>query len=284
VNEKKKAFVSVDMEGLPHIVSMEHMFPGRYLYNEARSIMTDCVLAMVEELHGLGVKRVVVADSHGPMVNLIPDKMPSYVSIVRGSSRSLSMVSGGNDADMALFLGYHAKPGSANSTFDHTMSGNVFRSVKCNGVDSSEFYINAAVLGEQRVPIVLVAGDKTLLDEDVRKFAPWSVRVPLKESLGRYASISPSMSECLELIRKGVRESVSKFEEMKPLSVKSPVDLEISFTSTAYAHIASHLPGSRRADRGWGVAYTAKSMTEAYLVTELLLSAAGGVRANVDPK
>ena len=225
----KKAFVSVDLEGLPHITSNEHMAPGKHLYDEARGIMTECALAMTEELHNSGFDRVVVADSHGPKITLIPEKMQSFVDIVRGNPRATSMISGGKGCDAALFLGYHAKPGTPNSTFDHTINDAIIRTLKYNGEESSEFYMNAATLGELGVPIILVAGDSSLLRDDVSKHAPWTVRIPLKESLGRYSSISPSMSECLQLIRAGVREAVSKFDKggMEKLRIKTPVEVEM---------------------------------------------------------
>ena len=278
----KKAFVSVDMEGLPHITSNEHMFPGAHLYDEARSIMTDCVLAMTDELHKSGFERVVVADSHGPKVNLIPQKMQSFVDVVRGNPRSISMVAGGKGCDVALFLGYHAKPGTPFSTFDHTIDDRIIRTLKYNGEESSEFYMNAATLGEQGVPLIMVAGDSTLLEDDVAKNARWAVRVPLKKSLGRYSAISPSMPECLDAIRRGVRESVSGFNEgkMQPLKLENPVELEIYFTNSDYAHIASHLPGSKMIG-GWGISYTAQTMEEAYRVTQLLVFAASGVKSSI---
>lgn len=278
-----KAFISVDMEGLPHIVSPEHMSPGKKLYDEARSIMTECTLVMADQLHKSGVDRVIVADSHGPKVNLIPEKMPNYVSVVRGNPRSISMVAGGKDADMALFLGYHAKPGTPSATFDHVINGGVLQMVKLNGQETSEFYMNAATLGEQGVPVVLVAGDKALLEDDVLKFAPWVVRVPLKESLGHYSAISPSMPECLDIIRKDVRNAVMGFTvsgKMEPLKLKTPIELEVYFTSTAYAQMACHLPSSEMIG-GTGIRYHAKSMEEAYRVTQLLTFVAEGVRSSV---
>jgi len=279
---KKKAFVSVDMEGLPHITSNEHMEPGRHLYDEARSIMTDCVLAMVEQLRNSGFERVVVADSHGPKVNLIPEKMPAFVDVVRGNPRSISMIAGGEGCDIALFLGYHARPGTPYSSFDHTINSTVIRTLKYNGQESSEFYMNAATLGEQSVPVILVAGDKSLLDDDVARHAPWAVRVPLKESLGRYASVSPSMPECLQNIRNGVKEAVSNFDagKTKFMKLNTPVEVEIYFTDSEYAHIASHLPGSKMV-AGWGVRFTTQTMEEAYRVTQLLVFSASGVRSAV---
>jgi len=279
---KKKAFVSVDMEGLPHITSNEHMSPGKHLYDEARSIMTECVLAMVDELHNAGFEKVVVADSHGPKVNLIPEMMPGYVEVVRGNPRSISMVAGGRGCDAALFLGYHDKPGTPNSSFDHTIDDRIIRTLKYNGVESSEFYMNAATLGEQGVPLILVAGDQSLLLDDVAMHAPWAVRVPLKESLGRYAALSPSMDETRQHIRVGVKEAVSNYDNGKAstLKLKTPVDAEIYFTNSDYAHIGSHLPGSRLIG-GWGIKFTTQSMEEAYRVTQLLVFAASGVRSGI---
>ena len=279
---KKRAFVSVDMEGLPHITSNEHMSPGKHLYDEARSIMTECVLAMADELHNSGFEIIVVADSHGPKVNLIPERMPGFVEVVRGNPRSISMVAGGKGCDAAMFLGYHAKPGTPNSTFDHTISSRVIRTLKYNGEESSEFYMNAATLGEQGVPVILVAGDRSLLADDVAKHTPWAVRVPLKESLGRYAALSPSMDQTRRNIRGGVREAVSNFDSGRTglLKLDTPVETEIYFTNSEFAHIASHLPGSKLIG-GWGVKFTTPTMEEAYRVTQLLVFASSGVEASV---
>ena len=67
---------------------------------------------------------------------------------------------------------------------------------------------------------------------------------------------------------------------MQPLRLENPVELEIYFTNSDYAHIASHLPGSKMIG-GWGISYTAQTMEEAYRVTQLLVFAASGVKSSV---
>lgn len=277
-----KAFVSIDVEGIPHVVSKQHTTLEGKLYGEARQLMTDCLLTVLENLYELGVESSVVADSHGPMVNILPEKLPDHTELVRGSPRTFSMVAGAKGCDAAFFVGYHAKPGAAKAVFDHVMNSLVFQRVSVNGEECSEFLMNGAYLGELGIPVVMVAGDKTLLDEDVKKFAPWAARAVLKESLGRYAAISPSPHQVAAILKRACKEAVDTFnhKEAKLIHFKPPITLEICFTSTAFAHIASHLPRSKLVN-GTTVSYKATSISEAYKVMQLLMMAAQGVRNQV---
>ncbi|MEZ0289825.1 MAG: M55 family metallopeptidase, partial [Sulfolobales archaeon] len=101
-----KAYVSVDLEGMPFIVSGEHLFVKGSLYNEARRIATRITLVVAETLHEEGFEEIIIADSHGPMINLEVEDLPEYIVMIRGSLRPLSMVVGVERADIALFLGY----------------------------------------------------------------------------------------------------------------------------------------------------------------------------------
>jgi len=275
-----KAFISIDMEGLPHIVSREHLLPGRSLYEEARGIMTECLLAALEALQEEGIEEAIVADSHGPMVNVLPDRLPSFAELVRGYPRSESMVARSEGSDFAIFLGYHAKAGAARAAFDHVYSGATIRGVWVNGKEASEFLLNAAVLGEREIPVVLVAGDAALVREDVARWAPWAVGLVMKESLGRYAACSPPMARALSQLKQATKEAVGRYRSGKalPLKLERPVAMQIAFASTAYAQIASHLPGARLVD-GITIAFEADSATEAYRIMELLAMAAHGVRS-----
>lgn len=181
-----KAFISVDLEGMPYIVSRGHLLLKGKLFDEARRIATRVTMAAVEELHEKGLDEIVIADSHGPMVNLLVEDLPEYVEIVRGFPRPLNMVSGVEGCDCALFLGYHAKYGTAKATFDHTFMGASINKVKVNSVEVSEFLLNAYAAGGFEVPVVLVAGDAQLLADDVKKQAPWVETIALKHSLSSF--------------------------------------------------------------------------------------------------
>lgn len=272
-----KAFISVDMEGMPYVVIPGHLNLKGVLYEEARKTATQITLTVAEELHKNGFDMVVVADSHGPMVNLHVEDLPEFVEIIRGFPRPLSMVSGVEDCDFALFLGYHAKFGTAKSTFDHTYSGAAINRLEINGAEASEFLLNAYVAGERNVPVILVAGEAQLLKDDVRKYAPWAKTVPLKYSLSRVSAKSPSMIRIEKELRLAVKQAVVAFKgkKAKPLSAQKPVKINVTFLTSLFADVAELLPNAKRTD-GLRIEYAAKNVTEAYKTFELLILAAAG--------
>jgi D-amino peptidase len=275
-----KAFISVDMEGMPYVVIPGHLNLKGALYEEARKTATKITLITAEELHKNGFDEVVVADSHGPMVNLHVDELPECVEIIRGYPRPLSMVAGVEDCDAALFLGYHAKFGTAKSTFDHTYSGAAINKLEVNGTEVSEFLLNAYAAGEQNVPVILVAGEAQLLKDDVKKYAPWAKTVPLKHSLSRVSARSPSMTRIEKELRTAVKQAVTTFKQKKakPLTAQKPVKIAVTFLSSLFADVAELLPNAKRTN-GLKIEYTAKNMTEAYKTFELLILAAFGTSA-----
>ena len=278
-----RAFISLDLEGLPHVVSREHLYVKGSLYAEARRIATEVVKVVAETLHEKGVDEVIIADSHGPMVNILVDEMPGYVRLVRGFPRPLSMVAGAKGSDFAVFLGYHAKAGTGKATFDHTYSGATIDRLEINGIEVSETLLNAYLLGEWGIPVAMVAGDRALIEGDVKGHLPWAVGVALKESFSRYSAMSPGMDGIRELLREGTLEALRKWKasELKPLTTETPVRVKLRFLSSAFADTAELLPSVERLD-GKTIEFRAKTVEEAYRLVELLVFASTGVSSIVN--
>jgi D-amino peptidase len=278
-----RAFVSVDMEGMPYIVVRSHLNMKGVLFEEARKIATKVTLTVAGELRKNGFDEVVVADSHGSMVNLLVDDLPDYIELVRGYPRPLSMVSGIEECDVAVFLGYHAKFGTARSSFDHTYSGGSINKVKVNDVEVSEFLLNAYVAGELSVPVIMVAGEAQLISDDVEKYAPWVETVALKHSLGRVSAGSFGMARIEKELRESVENAVVNFKKHKTrlLRTRRPVKMEVTFLASHFADVAELLPIVKRTD-GLNIEYVASSMVEAYKTFELLALASSGMTAILD--
>lgn len=274
-----KAFISIDLEGLPFIVIPGHLSLKGTLYSEARDIATKIALIAADELNKNGFDEVLIADSHGPMVNLKVDDLPEYVEIVRGIPRPVSMVAGVEEnCDVALFLGYHAKFGTAKSTFDHTYSGRSIHRFVINEVPVSEYLLNSYAAGFYNVPVILVGGDAQLLKDDVEQYTPWVEAVVFKQALSRVSAKSPSMIKIETRLREAVNKAVAKFKEdkVKPLKTEEPVKARIIFNASHFADVAELLPIVHRTD-GLTVEYTARTIIEAYKIFQLLVYASSGV-------
>ncbi|UCC28594.1 MAG: M55 family metallopeptidase [Candidatus Bathyarchaeota archaeon] len=275
-----KAFLSVDLEGMPYVVIPGHLSLKGTLYDEARKIATKVTLIVAEELNRNGFDEIVIADSHGPMVNLLVDDLPEYVEIIRGYPRPISMVSGVEGCNVALFLGYHAKFGTAKSSFDHTYSSGTINKIEVNGIPASEFLLNAYTAGDLNVPVILVAGEASLLQDDVERYAPWAETVTLKRSLSRTSARSPSMPRIEKELRKATRRAVANLrpDKAKLLRTTNPVNIGVTFLASHFADVAELLPTVHRID-GLKVEYAASNMVEAYKIFELLALAAASISA-----
>ena len=89
-----KIYISADMEGVGGVVTDQQLGPTGFEYAKAREFMTDEVLAAISAAREAGATEIVVSDSHGNFQNLLIDKLPKDVVVIRGGPRPLSMMQG----------------------------------------------------------------------------------------------------------------------------------------------------------------------------------------------
>ena len=92
--EPVKIFISADMEGLTGVVTGDQLGPTGFEYAAFREVMTAEVNAAIEAARAGGATEFLVADSHGNMENLLLDKLPQDVQVVRSNPRPLGMMEG----------------------------------------------------------------------------------------------------------------------------------------------------------------------------------------------
>lgn len=268
-----KIFISIDMEGITGVVQPAQLGPGAegWEYTKAREWMTGEARAAIEGAKAAGATEIVIADSHGNMQNLLIDQLPDDVRIVRGSPRPLSMMQGiDNTFAGAVFVGYHASEYGSDAVRGHTMSSARFLHIKLNGAEVGEGAWNAAIAGSFGVPILFISGDRAAV-EQFRKTVPGVEGVIVKEGLGYHAAVTMTPARGRELIRQGVERAVRKAGEMKPTSVRTPIELEVGFKLTLDAERASYIPGLRRVD-AHAVAGTFPDMTAGSRLLQVLSS------------
>ncbi len=254
-----KVYVSVDAEGLPGVSSVHHLVPKGVLYDEGRTIFTRFVKEVSLKLLSLGVDDVLIADSHGSMINVKYLEVPERVKLLQGYPRIYSMVNGIGNYDVAMFVGYHAPAGGpAGGFLAHTYSGATIQRVKINGLPVSEFFLNALVAGKYGVPIVLVAGDEALRNE-VWRVSKDIVFVTLKAGVSRYAAVSKDVNTVIKELLTGVEESIVRFKEgrIKPLKLTNPITVDVEVKNAGVADMAETIKGVTRIDE-----YTLRIVTE----------------------
>ncbi len=265
-----KIYVSIDLEGLPGISSLSQVAPGLPLYKDARDVMTWITKLVSREFIKNGADEVAIADSHAFMANVRYLDIGGKVKFIQGYPRPFSMVIGiENGYDAAAFIGYHAAAGTKEGFLDHTYSSRTIYRVFVNGIQASEYLLNALYAGHFRVPVALVAGDEALRKE-VERFTPWAVFIGLKKGLARIAAEYYSKDVIEKLIEKGVEEAVKKIKDGEPKPLKfDKYNIKIELREATYADMVQIVPKARRVD-AYTIEYEASDAKEALAFVELV--------------
>ena len=269
-----KIYISSDMEGVVGAVTGEQLGPSGFEYQRFREFMTAEVNAAIEGARSAGAGEILVADSHGNGQNLLIDKLPKDVKIVRSWPRPLDMVGGLDDSfDGVIFLGYHASTDNLTGVRAHTFSGRL-TSVKLNGTPVTEGAWNAAIAGELGVPVIMVAGDDATVEE-VSSLVGNVEGAVVKWALSFHSATTLQPEAAYDLIRDKASRAVKNIKKYKPYKVKNPVTVEMGFKNYRPVEILSYLSLFDRIG-SHTIRFSAKNMEEAARIITFVLMYGGG--------
>ena len=235
------------MEGTAGVCSWKQCDPtDAHEYPIFRRYMTREVGAAIEGARAGGGRGFVVNDSHWSMRNLLLDELPEddNLRVISGAPKPWSMMQGlDGSVDGVFFTGYHAKAGEC-ATLSHTFSESIY-AVAVNGMPCSEALLNAALAGSHGVPVVLVTGDRTIVEESTRAM-PWAIGVTVKDAIGFSAVNSLTPHAAREAIRAGAREAVGRIERARPFVFETPCELTIETAGVEHADFIELMPGFAR--------------------------------------
>jgi D-amino peptidase len=273
-----KVHISVDMEGIAGVVTGDQLGPQGFEYGRFREFMTQEALAAVAAAKDAGATDIVVADSHGNGENLLVERFPPDVRVVRSWPRPLEMM-GGLDRtfDAAIFIGYHASTTNPTGVRAHTFSSATLTKVTLNGVEMSEGSWNAAIAGHFDVPVVMVTGDDAAVAE-VRKVVGPIEGVETKTSLGFHAAITRTPQAVQAMIGPAVKAALSRRTTLKPYKPQGPLVVEVTFKHYLPAEVLAYLPMFERSS-AHSVRFRPKDMVEAAAVMQFI----GEYRPDLSP-
>jgi len=161
------------MEGVAGIVKWEQTTGGEPLYEEGRTLYTQEINAAVRGATAAGATEILVMDCHGAgkgwtFNSLVAEDLdPACEFVVQDEwTEYTEFLEQGCDA--ALFVGMHARAGTADGVMNHTISGRDFQNLWFNGTLVGETGINAALCGTWGCPVLLVTERRRLLSRGQR--------------------------------------------------------------------------------------------------------------------
>jgi D-amino peptidase len=243
-----KVYISADMEGVAGTVTGDQLGPAGFEYQRFREIMTAEVNAAIAAARAAGATKILVSDSHGNGENLLMEKLPQDIQLIRSWPRPLMMMEGIDETfDAVLLIGYHAGTGNVRGVRAHTMSSANLTAIRLNGVDVPEAGISAAIAGDFGVPVVMISGDDAIAEEATGLLGPIETAVT-KWSLGFHSARTLMPEASYALIGQKVSAALGRLGDFRPYELEGPIRLEISFKNYMPAEVLSMLPNVERVD------------------------------------
>ncbi|MCY0936266.1 M55 family metallopeptidase [Streptomyces sp. H34-S4] len=255
-----KILISADMEGATGVTWPADVLPGTPQWERCRTMFTCDVNAAVLGFYDAGADQVLVNEAHWTMRNLLLERLDARVEMLTGRHKSLSMVEGvqHGDVDGIAFVGYHTGAG-AEGVLAHTYLANSITGVWINGTRASEGLLNAHVVAEYGVPVVLVTGDD-LTCVDAAGYAPDAVTVAVKDHVSRYAAVCRTPARTAADIRAAAKEAAALAVRHEPVR-GGPFTVEVEFDAEHLSMAATVVPGVERCGER-RVGYTSGTMYE----------------------
>lgn len=243
-----RIYISADMEGVVGVVTGEQLGPQGFEYARFREFMTQEVNAAIEGAMAGGATHIVIGDSHGNGQNLLIEKLPRNVWVVRSWPRPLGMMQGIDETFAgAMFIGYHTGTTNLQGVRAHTLSSARLTDVRLKGVSVSEAGLNAAIAGHFNVPIIMVSGDDAVVKETTALLGNIEGAI-VKYASGFHSAKTMTPDAAYLLIKEKAQRAVRRIREFKPYKLTGPIELEVRFKNYRPAEVLSYLSIIERPD------------------------------------
>jgi D-amino peptidase len=255
-----RLFVAVDLEGVCAVVSEADTGREGAAAAAARQEMRSDLDAVLDGCLAAGAGHVIVCDAHDDGASLDPSGLPAQ-GLEAGQ-------------DGALFVGYHARAGTAAAVLEHTWSERIF-SVHVGSLEVGEFGLAALLAGSFGVPALYLSGDDKVCAE-AQALVPGIVTTIVKTGIGRTCAAYCRPEEARARMRDDAERATGLRRRPAPL-MWSGEPLRLTFTHVRFCDLAAAVPAVARID-GRTIEMTGSTFEEVYrsFLACLHLSAAEG--------
>jgi len=269
--QRMKIYISADMEGITGVVTGEQLGPTGFEYARFREFMTQEVNAAIEAAREAGATDIVVSDSHGNGQNLLLEKLPRDILLIRSWPRPLMMMQGIDETFAGvIFIGYHTATTNSAGVRAHTISSARLADVRLKGTSVSEAGLNAAIAGHFNVPVIMVSGDDAVVKETQALVG--NVEGAVVKWASGFHSAKTLMPEAgQQLIREKVKNAMARIKDFKPYKLAAPVQLDVRFKNYRPSEVLSYLSVVERVD-AHSIKYVGKDMVDVSKFLEFIMT------------
>ena len=242
-------YISADIEGIVGVVNRPETKTDGFDWQRARVWMTDSVVAACDAAIDAGATELIVSDSHGTGLNIIIDRLPRQVQLVRSWPRPLGMMQGieVGKFDGSMLIGYHTGSTHMTGILGHSFMGLMVREVKLNGRTVSEGGFSAEVANHYGAPVIMISGDDAFCEETQGLIGNVEAAV-VKWAYGTLSARSMVPEAAYALIRDKVRAAIARRKDYKAKALKGPIELEVTMKHRLPVEYLSYLKCFKRTD------------------------------------
>ena len=276
--DAKKIYISADLEGVVGVVTGEQLGPDGFEYQRFREFMTAELNACIDAARAAGATEFLISDSHGNGQNLLIERLPTDVMVIRSWPRPLGMMEGIDDTfDGVIFLGYHSSAANKRGVRAHTMSSANVIDIRLNGISMSEGSMNAAIAGHFGVPVIMISGDDVAVAETQVIVGDMEGAV-VKWAKGFHSAQTLTPDAAYEVIRTRTKSAVDRIDDFEPYVLETPIELELTLKHYRPVELLGYLPNVERVN-----SHTIRFVGKDILEISSFLRVALGYRVDLQP-
>lgn len=222
---KKKILVMTDIEGVTGITT----FPQAEKSEFGRQMLMSDLRAVLAGLEDAGAEAVVY-DMHtdGRNVDIAAIQAP----VVMGKPILPDNWRGMNDLgiDGLFLLGLHTMQHVPGALLAHSYLRE-YDAIYLNGLLVGEIGVEAALAGEQGIPLLFVSGDD-LGCREAEELIPGVITCAVKRSLGDSQAVCLPPERTREMLRMAAKKAVQA--DVQPLKLEAPYEIRVEYSDCTY--------------------------------------------------
>jgi D-amino peptidase len=194
--------IVADIEGVTGVTTYEQAEKSEY----AKGMLMHDLGAVIQGIKSAGAHEITLYDMHTDGRNIKLDELENDISVIVGKPINPRKYKSAEGKFDGLFLvGLHAMS-SKKSLLAHSYLRE-YEKILINGTEVGEIGVEAAMAGEQGIPLVFMSGDSAGCAE-TKALIDTAVCVEVKKSLGEFQALCYPPGKTGELLFSGAREAV----------------------------------------------------------------------------